>query len=64
VLDLRLPIGVIADQPLADISATMASGGRLASVPSCCATRTSLDRDEIAIPTQIDQPARSGVKRT
>jgi len=31
-------------------------------MPSCCATRTSLDLAEIAMPTQIDQPARRGVK--
>jgi hypothetical protein len=44
-----------------DISATRTSGGKLAKVPSCCATRTSLERMEMAMPTHIDQPASSGV---
>jgi hypothetical protein len=44
-----------------DISAKMASGGKLASAPNCWATRTSVDRAETAIPTQIAQPASSGV---
>ena len=43
-----------------DTRAVTARGGRLASVPSCCATRTSLDRAEIAVPTPIDQKASSG----
>jgi hypothetical protein len=32
--------------------------GRLASTPNCWATRTSLDRVEIAMPTQMRRPAR------
>ena len=44
------------------MSVVTATDGRLASTPSCWATRTSLDRVEIAMPTQIDQPASSGVK--
>ena len=44
------------------MSVVTTTDGRLASMPSCCATRMSLDRAEIAMPTQIDQPARSGVK--
>ena len=43
------------------IRATIASGGRLANTLSCWATRISLERAEIAIPTQIDQPASNGV---
>ena len=39
------------------------SSGRLATVASCWATRTSLARVEMPMPTQIDQSARSGVKR-
>ena len=35
----------------------------LESVPSCWATRTSLARVEMPMPTQIDHPARSGAKR-
>ena len=42
--------------------ATMATGGRLAKIASCWAARTSLMRVEMAMPTQIDQPAMSGVK--
>src|SRR6266487_3374054 len=49
---------------LKDISATMTSGGRLASTPSCWAARTSADRAEMAMPAQIDQPASNGVKRS
>jgi hypothetical protein len=44
-----------------DIKATMTSGGKLPSMPSCCAARRSADRAETAIPTQIAQPASSGV---
>ena len=40
---------------------TMTSGGVLPSTLSCCATRTSVDRAETPIPTQIAQPASSGV---
>ena len=32
-------------------------------MPSCWATRTSLARDETAMPTQIDHPASRGAKR-
>ncbi len=39
------------------------SSGRPARVASCWATRTSLARVEMPMPTQIDQSARSGVKR-
>ncbi len=46
------------------ISEATASGGRLTRVPSCWATRTSVTRDEIAIPAQMDQPASSGVNTT
>ena len=48
---------------LKDTKATTASGGTLESVPNCCATRTSLARVEMPMPTQIDQLARSGAKR-
>ena len=50
--------GVITLKAMSEVTAT---GGRLASMPSCWATRTSLERAEIAMPTQIDQPASSGV---
>ena len=40
-----------------DMRAARASGGRLAKVDSCWATRTSLERADMAMPTQIDQPA-------
>jgi len=46
------------------ISDVRASGGRLARVPSCWAARTSVDRAEIAVPTQIDQPASSGANKS
>ena len=39
------------------------SSGRLARVASCWATRTSLARVEMPIPTQIAQSASSGVNR-
>src|SRR6185437_8784794 len=44
------------------ISAVMPMAGRLARVASCCATRTSRARTDIAIPTQTAQIAISGVK--
>ncbi len=44
------------------MSAATATVGRLATVPSCCAVRGSLDRVEMAMPIQIDKPATSGVK--
>ena len=44
-----------------DIKATTTSGGELANTLNCCAARTSADRAETAIPTQIAQPASSGV---
>jgi len=40
----------------------MTSGGKLANIPSCWAARTSSERAEMAMPTQIDQPASKGVK--
>ena len=43
------------------VSATV---GRLARTLSCCATRTSLTRVEIAIPSQTDHPAINGVNIT
>ena len=52
-------VGVIT---LSDMRATIASGGRLANMPSCWAARTSAERAEMAMPAQIDQPASSGVK--
>ena len=39
------------------------TGGKLASVPSCWATRTSLALTEIAMPTTMAQPANRGAKR-
>ncbi|HEY4461069.1 MAG TPA: hypothetical protein VGN41_00275 [Streptosporangiaceae bacterium] len=45
-----------------DISAVRATGGRLPSIPSCCAMRMSLARAEMARPIQIAQPASSGMK--
>ena len=56
----RVTLGV---NTLKDTRATTASGGMLDSVPNCWATRTSLARDEIPMPTQIDHPASSGAKR-
>src|SRR5215218_10349426 len=44
------------------MGAATTAAGRLASVPSCCATRKSPALVEIATPIQIDQPASSGVK--
>src|ERR1039458_6887582 len=46
-----------------DMSKGNTSAGRLASVPSCWATRTSEDRTEIAVPTHTDHAANSGAKR-
>ena len=45
-----------------ETSAVKASRGSPASVASCWATRTSLDRVEMPMPTQIDQSASSGMK--
>src|ERR1700692_3543228 len=49
----RVTLGV---KTLKDTKATTASGGMLESVPNCCATRTSLARVEMPMPTQIDHP--------
>ncbi len=35
----------------------MTSGGALAKKLSCCPARTSVDRTETAIPTEVAQPA-------
>ena len=46
---------------LSEISARMASSGRVPSTLNCWALRTSVERAETAIPTQIPQPASNGV---
>ena len=46
-----------------EINDVRASKGKPARVASCCATRTSLARVEMPMPTQIAQAARSGVNR-
>src|SRR5580704_6855709 len=45
-----------------DIKSGSIRAGRLARVPSCCATRTSDDRAEIAVPTHTDHMASKGAK--
>jgi len=43
-----------------EISAKMASSGRLTSTLNCWATRTSVERAETAVPTETPQPASNG----
>ena len=54
-----LRVAGITLKAMSDVTAT---AGRLARMASCPAVRGSLHRAEMAMPTQIDQVARSGVK--
>ena len=54
-------LGVMTWNDMSEVSAT---GGRLARTLSCCATRVSDVRAEIARPAQIAQAASSGMKTT
>ena len=45
-------------------STTTPRGGKLAIIPSCWATRTSLALTDTAMPTTTAQPANRGVKRS